>query len=67
MTSKPGLPSWTTVPCVNPREAPLIGSGHAWAERKGSLYIFGGETVPKGGTMMLCLLGWTERLTMFEW
>jgi len=55
------------VPCVNPREAPLIGSGHAWAERKGSLYIFGGETVPKGGTMMLCLLGWTERLTMFEW
>ncbi|KUF96060.1 Lysosomal beta glucosidase [Phytophthora nicotianae] len=37
-------PAWATVPCVNPREAPLIGSGHACAVRKGSLYIYGGKT-----------------------
>ncbi|KAJ8544635.1 hypothetical protein ON010_g11632 [Phytophthora cinnamomi] len=39
MTSAEELdrPSWATVPCVNPREAPLIGPGHAYAVRKDSL------------------------------
>ncbi|OWZ15348.1 hypothetical protein PHMEG_00011023 [Phytophthora megakarya] len=42
MTSNADVePTWVSVPCVNPREAPLIGSGHACAVRKGSLYIFG--------------------------
>ncbi|KUF76527.1 Actin-fragmin kinase [Phytophthora nicotianae] len=39
-------PAWATVPCVNPREAPLIGSGHACAVRKGSLYIYGERNLP---------------------
>ncbi|KAF4140933.1 BTB And C-terminal Kelch domain-containing protein [Phytophthora infestans] len=39
-------PVWETVPCVNPRGAPLIGSGHASAIRKGSLYVFGERHLP---------------------
>ncbi|POM61638.1 hypothetical protein PHPALM_29321 [Phytophthora palmivora] len=39
-------PAWVAVPCVNSREAPLIGSGHSCAVRKGSLYIFGERNLP---------------------
>ncbi|KAE9041039.1 hypothetical protein PR003_g3830 [Phytophthora rubi] len=39
-------PAWATVRSVNPRETPLIGSGHTCAVRKGSLYIFGERNLP---------------------
>lgn len=38
--------AWEAVPCVNTREAPLIGSGHACAVRKDSLYVFGERNLP---------------------
>eukprot|EP00644_Phytophthora_capsici_P006191 jgi/Phyca11/117000/e_gw1.32.190.1 len=44
--------AWEAVPCVNTREAPLIGSGHACAVRKDSLYVFGGERSTRSSSVI---------------
>ncbi|CAH0480999.1 unnamed protein product [Peronospora belbahrii] len=37
---------WTSIPCVNERDAPLIDSSHACTIHKDSLYIVGDRTLP---------------------
>ncbi|CAI5701084.1 unnamed protein product [Peronospora effusa] len=57
---------WTTVSCVNPREAPLIGSGHACAVYKGSLYIFGERNLPAVPTRSSSVIRPTNNFVEFN-